>query len=86
VKLKLHCLLQIVSLEKLKKYFEIFQCSVPTFLLLLGLNVCEQCILSDTVDNFTLLSMPSHGDLCDFLQKINEKPNSALNVDRVQKL
>jgi len=55
---------QIVLLEKLTKYFEIFQCSVPT-----------QCILSDTADNSALPSRPSHGDLCDFLQKITNKQN-----------
>jgi len=63
-------------------YFEIFQCSVPTYLLLLEFNVCGHYTLSDTDDNFTLPSMPLHGNLCDFLQKITEKPKSALNVDR----
>ena len=29
-----------VSFKKLTKYLEIFQCSVPTYLLLLDLNVC----------------------------------------------
>jgi len=59
---------------------------VLTFLLLSELNVCEQCILSDTVDHFILPSIPLHGELCDFLQKITKNPKSTLNVDRVQKL
>jgi len=42
---------------------------MPTYLLLLEFIVCGWCILSDTVDHFTRLSMPSHGGLCDFLQK-----------------
>jgi len=40
---------------------------VSTYLLLLEFNVCGQCTVSDTVDNFTLSLML--GDLCDFLQK-----------------
>jgi len=69
----------------LTKYFEFFQCSVPTYLLLLELNMCGQCTLSDTVANFTLPPMTSHCDLCDFLQKNSKKPKSALNVDREYK-
>ena len=65
---------QIISLEKLTKYFEIFQGGVLAYPLL-KFNVCRQSILSDTVDNFTLAPMPPHGDLCDFLQKLLRRQN-----------
>jgi len=45
---------------------------MPTSLLLLEFNGCGQCILYDTVDNFTLLSMPLHGYLHYFLQNITK--------------